>query len=460
VKADLREEECAGLVRSPDRAAIIGGGISGLTAAYELTRRGYKVTLFEQDARLGGLAGSTEIQGIPVEKYYHFICLNDRPYREMLGTLGLTESLVWTETSMGYFYQGRIYPFSKPADLLRFSPLSLFNRLRFGVSILYSTFLKDWRRLESVSARDWLIKHVGEEAFFVIWEPLLRIKFGSRAPEISAAWIWSRAQRVASSRVRGMQQELLGYVRGGTDVVIDALAVESTQRGAQIAVSSPVERIVIEDEAVKGLIVGGRFFAYDQVVSSVPLPVLLRLAPGLPDAYRRSLEQIEYIGIVCLMLILRRPLTKNFWLNINDPGVPYAGIIEYSNLNPLPQLGGRKLAYVPYYVPLDDPRYRLSDDQLRRELLASLPSVIPGFAAEWVEECRVFRDAYAQPVCTMHHSQRIPRFRTPVRGLFVTDASQIYPEDRGVSNCIWLGQRVAEEILSNKTVETPMAIGE
>ena len=424
--------------------AIIGGGASGLATAYELTKRGYHISLFERAPFLGGLAASVDVMGVPVERYYHFICMSDTPYIKMLDELGMPEKLAWEDTSMGYYYKGKVYNFSKPTDLLKFTPLSLKNRIRFGLNILYSRFLKDWRKLEGVSARDWLMKQVGEEAFFVIWEPLLRIKFGQRAGDISAAWIWSRAQRVSKSRVKGMQQERLGYLRGGTQQIIDAWVNYLQAHGAELHTSAGVQEIVIENETVKGLRVNDRLVPFDNVISTMPLPALVKAAPDLPPVYRDELKQIEYIGVLCLMLILDRPLTPHFWLNINDPNVPFAGIISYTNLNPIPELKGKHIAYIPFYLPTNDPRYKMTLDELHAELLEKLPLVVPGFKEEWLLELRAGRDEYAQPICTRGHSAKMPSSRTPVKGLYLTDASQIYPEDRGVSNCIWLAQRVSK----------------
>jgi len=133
---------------SGKRIIIIGGGISGLTAAWELTRRGREVVLLERRDVLGGLARSAPLNGKPLEVYYHFICGGDRHLVELVNELGLADRLHWRPGRTSYFVNGRLYPFTTPLDLLRFSPLSLTSRLRFGLHALRCRRMTDWQSLE------------------------------------------------------------------------------------------------------------------------------------------------------------------------------------------------------------------------------------------------------------------------------------------------------------------------
>ena len=139
------------------RIGIVGGGVAGLGCAYFLSERGHQVSVFEQAPALGGLAGCFDFDGLSVEKYYHFICRDDRDLVDMLGRLGLADEIQWCPGPMKFFYRGTLYPFGTPWDLLRFRPLSLVERMRFGLTIALSRSAESWKQHEAVTAREWLI---------------------------------------------------------------------------------------------------------------------------------------------------------------------------------------------------------------------------------------------------------------------------------------------------------------
>jgi protoporphyrinogen oxidase len=294
----------------------------------------------------------------------------------------------------------------------------------------------------------WLQKMFGTEAYRVIWEPLLRFKFAEHVDEISAAWIWARMVRLSRSRTSPWKEEL-GYVEGGSHTVLEALATDLRRRGQAVRLNAPVERILVENGRVQGVRVGGETLPADVVVSTVTTSRFLKLTDGsLPHPYVESLEKIPTIGIFCLFLRLARPVTPFFWVNTNDRRVPFAGMIEYTNLNPLPALGGDRILYVPQYLSADDPRYAQSDETVLRRYTDALALVNPAFDPSWIRFSAVFRDRFAQPICRTDYRETTPRFATPVRGLYLTDSCQLHPHDRSISGSFGLGRQAAEQALS------------
>lgn len=429
--------------------AVIGGGITGLAAAYRLSQAGVPVTLFEKDDKLGGLAGSISVGPLSVEKYYHFICMRDLPYFDMLEELNLHDRLKWVDTKMSYYAHGRMYRFATPYDLMRFKPLSFFDRFRFGVNVLYTSRIKNWQALDRVDAKGWLLKHVGVHGWEEIWEPLMRMKFGAKAEQISAAWLWGRAKRVAHSRVKGMQQERLGYVKGGTQALIDELERRIIAAGGEILKESEVTAVRPLAGGVE-LKIDGQALRFESVLSTLPVPLFLKLASGLPADFLRKLKEIEYYAVACVFLKLKHHLTDNFWLNAHDERISFAGIIEYGNLNPLPELEGSSIAYVPYYLPTDADFYSLTSEQHRAHLASELKLINPDFDEGWLEYVSVFKDEYAQPICAVGHLDRMPPFKTPVERLYMAEMSQIYPEDRGVANAIDIANKATSIMIEDR----------
>lgn len=430
------------------RIAIIGGGITGLTAAYELAKRGDEVSLFESDPDLGGQAATFPVEGTRLEKFYHHIFVSDREMIALIEELGLGEKMRWLPSKVGIYYEGQIYDFVTPFDLLRFRPLGLLQRLRTGIVTLYLQRFADWRNLEDITALEWVRRNVGRQPYEVIFRPLLRGKFGQYADEISMAWLWSKFKHRVASRGPGMQRELLGYMGGSFQPLIDRLAERIVELGGKIYPGTPVKKVVIEGNKVMGLEIGKGETSVDHrfplVVATVPSFVLLDIAPGLPAEYEARLRQVDYLGAVCLVLSLKEPLSRIYWLNISDTSFPFVGAIEQTNFISPDVYKGKHIVYLSNYLPRHDHRYHLPPEELLSTYLPFLKGINPAFDEGWIEGLRLFRADAAQPVITCDYRERIPPLWTPVEGLYLANTSQIYPEDRGMNYNVRLGQRVAE----------------
>jgi protoporphyrinogen oxidase len=427
------------------RAVVIGGGPAGLKAAHSLVKAGVDVTLLESSSVLGGLASSFDVQGVRIERYYHFVCKGDDHLVDTLAELGMSDRLRWRDSRMAYFVDGRLYPFLTPLELLRFSPLSLPDRVRAGAAVKLAQRMKE-EDLAEQRAIPWLTRMFGESAYRVIWEPLMRFKFAEHAPEISAAWIWARMVRLSRSRTSPWREDL-GYVLGGSKVVLEGLGRDLAARGGRVVLNAAVEKIVLEGGRATGVRTDGDTIAADAVISTATTSRFLQMAPELDGPYVLGLRRIPTIGIFCLFLRLARPVTPFFWVNTNDPRVPFAGMIEYTNLNPLPELGGDRILYVPQYLSADDPRYAQSDEEVLRRYTDALALIHPAFDRSWVRFSAVFRDRFAQPICLTDYRTTTPSIQTPIPNLFLTDSCQLHPHDRTISGSFGLGLEAARRAL-------------
>lgn len=423
------------------RVAVVGGGLAGLSAATFLGRAGVRVDLFEAEDGLGGLARSFDLAGATVERYYHFLCLPDRELLDLAGGLGLRP--LWRRTRTTFFHEGRLYPFTSPADLLRFEPITPAARVTMGLETLRWQLVRDWRALDRVPACEWLADRLGEACYRVVWEPLLVSKFGERHREVSAAWIWHRVQRVARSRTSPLHPQVMGCFPGGTEPLLRSLEVELLRLGARIELGAPVEEVLASERRARGLRVSGRELAYDAVVMACPLPRAAALLPGGLEAYRAELERVRFLGVVCVALWLERSVTQSFWCNIHDSRLELIGAIEMSELDPTRGRGGA-LVYVPFYLPVEAPLYAKEDAALVAQVLDELAEVAPGRRRPVARAHAVFRSAYAQPICTVGFGESVPGHRTPLAGLYLVDCTQMYPMDRTLSGTVSIARAAAE----------------
>lgn len=429
---------------------VIGAGLAGLAAAYDLSRQGQRVTLLEAGHEIGGLASSFQLEGQSIERFYHFICRSDHHLIDLVNELGLQDRLSWTQTHTAFFHDGKHYAFGTPFNLLFFRPVPWLQRLRFGLHIVRSRYRQQWRWLDQLPAKPWLIENIGEQAYQVIWHPLLRIKFGEFYDRISAAWVWHRIWRVARSRRRLWERESFGCLENGSASLVDHLAGWlERQPNVRLSPGTPVQRLVREGNKVIAVETTTGQIACDAVISTLALPVLDRLLGQPEDPFFDKLRQIQYIGVVCAVLSLNQPFSRNFWMNINDPHISFNGVIEQTNLNQNLRRQGLNILYVPFYLPTREPRYSVPDEALIAEYLPMLRRVNPQFDESWVKEWRIFRTPHAQAICTTGFADSVPPLRAPLHGLYLTDSTQFYPEDRTLSAAIRQGRLAAQAVMED-----------
>lgn len=431
------------------KIGIIGGGVTGLVAGYHLSRAGHQVEVFEKSPVLGGQAAVFDLGGTPLERFYHHIFVSDRHVVQLMEELGVAHRLKWIDSSVGLFHSGRIWPWVTPQDLLRFSAISFWDRLRLGLVTLYLQRKSDGMQYENVTASQWLSRRVGRRAYEAVWGPLLRGKFGDYADDVSMTWLWGKIRLRVGSRGRGMQREKLGYPVGSFQVLLDEMARRIAASGGQVHISAPVLRVEETGGRVSGLRValsGGaeESRSYDAVLATIPSFDFERIVPGLPGDYVEKLRGVTYLSALVLVLTLDRSFMPVYWLNIADRSLPFVGVIEHTNFLPPETYGGRHVLYVSNYLKSDSPLYSMSADQLLAEYVQHLKRINPSFDPAWVREKQLFRENGAQPIIMRGYSQRIPDHKTPIDGLYLANTTQIYPEDRGVNYSVRLGRQAAE----------------
>ena len=434
------------------RVGVIGGGAAGLAAAFELAKKGHHVEVFERDPFLGGQASTFEVGGGRLERGYHHLFMSDTHIVDLIHELGLGPKLAWIESKMGFFHAGRIWKFATPVDLLRFTSLSLLDRLRLGLVTLYLQKTRNGLKFEGVTAAEWLQKRVGRKAYEVVWEPMLRGKFGEHYSEISMTWLWGKIYLRVASRGKPWEKEKLGYPMGSFAEIFETLGDRIQELGGEVHISAGVRKVVIEEERAKGLEVEvpGRDVEvrpYDAVIATTPSYVFTRLVPPLPEEYQQKLTNVTYLAAVLMVLVLKQPLSPMYWLNIADRSMPFVGVIEQTNLVDPSLYGGKHVVYFSNYPSRQNPLYTMSGEELLEDFLPHLRKINPSFDPSWVEEYYHHRVDAAQPIIGVNYSRRIPDLRTPIKGLYLANTTQIYPEDRGTNYSVRLGKQVVDMLL-------------
>jgi protoporphyrinogen oxidase len=452
------------------RVAVIGAGVCGLTAAHRLGRAGHAVDVYERWPGLGGQAATLDVgDGVRLERYYHHLFTSDGHIQALYAELGIDDAVEWRPSSVAYFARGALHPFTTPLDLLRFPPLPPPARVRLGAAVVAVQRLAgDPAPFERVTAREWIERWMGRQAWAEVWGPLLRGKFGARADDVAMVWLWSKLRLRRSIRGEEARQELLGYPRGSWEPLFAALARSVAGSGGRVLVDRPAARLVRDGPGLRvvpgapdsfrrghdprAFAPAGEGEAYDAVLATVPNDVFAglldpALAAEVGSAYLDRLAAVEYAAALCLLLEIDRPLTRFYWTNVGDRALPFVGLIEQTNFVEPERYGGRRFLYVANYLPHGHPLLGLDADALLAAYEPGLQAVNPAFSRAWVRRGWRFAEPAAQPIVTVGYADRLPPLRTPARGLVLANTTHVYPEDRGTNYAVRLGGQAARAVL-------------
>jgi len=434
-------------IESEHKVVIIGAGFTGLAAAYELSLHNIPAVVIEKDDAIGGLGGSFKVGNERLDKFYHHWFNNDCHALQLAKELNCQSELLYNSARTSVYYDENFYKMASPIDVLRFKPLSFLDRIRLGLLALKVKRIKDYRALESITAKDWLIDQCGPEVYRVVWQPLLKGKFGDYASQISAVWFWKKLVLRGGSRDK-LAREQLVYFNGGWAAFADLIAEKITSVGGEILTHSQVQSLDVTDGAVTGVkLSDGRFIQADTVIATPSLPVVADIIDSFASKeYLDKLRSVEYLANICLVLEMSHNLSDYYWINVNDLDFPFVGIIEHTNFQSRQKYDNRHIVYLSRYLRPDDKLYSMSKDQVFEFSVPYIKKMFPNFRDSWVCNYRLFKARYAQPIVDCNYKSKICPSKAPIDGLYITTMAQIYPEDRGTNYAIAEGRKTGKQI--------------
>jgi protoporphyrinogen oxidase len=407
------------------KIGIIGAGMTGLALAQRLTRAGASVTVFERESQAGGLATYQDHGGFIFDRYYHVILPTDRYLISFIDEIGLGDSLCWRTTLTGFFVDRQSYSVSNALEFLKFPPLSLWGKMRLAFTILYCSRIDDWRRLETITVEDWLLRLSGRATYEKLWKPLLLAKLGQNYRRVSAVFIWTYIKRMFSARDKSASREQMGHVRGGYKTVIDRIEKLVADGGGSIRLGSSVDRISASRSG-GGIKVqhDGAEERFDKVVFTGPVNVLQHVVDSDLVGIEGAGKKVEYLGVLCMALVTTVPLTPFYVLNIADDRIPFTGVIGMSTVVDQDETGGRYLTYLPKYMLSTDEELKRDEEAIRTEFLAGLRLIYPDLRDEDIVSARVYRAIKVQPLQVLEFSKIVPRTETRHPDFFVLNTAQ------------------------------------
>lgn len=426
---------------------VVGAGFTGLAAAYVLAKKGRKVAVLEADSDPGGLAGTFAFaDGVKIEKFYHHWFNNDLHVPQLVRELGMEGDILTLPSNTGMYFNGRVWKLSTPLDLLRFKALSLVDRVRLGLLVFQVRRIKDWRTIEHLSIREWLEGLTGKRVYKVVWEPLITAKFSVFADAVNAVWMWKKLVLRGGTRNDRGGEELV-YFKGGFGRLAEAMVNSIESHQGKVFYKTKATAVVVQDNKLTALKTAAGDISARQFIFTPAFPIIANLLQNVADPdWLSTLRRVNYLGNVCLVLRLNQSLSDTYWLNVNDPGFPFVGVIEHTNFDAPENYKGTHIAFLSRYLAKEDPVWSFDDDEYFEFALQHLKRMFPKMDRSWVIEYKVWRADYAQPVTERNYSKYVPGRGTSFDNAWISTMAQIYPEDRGTNYAIREGREVADEV--------------
>jgi len=426
------------------KIVIIGAGFTGLSAAYQLVKKGHEVVIFEKDAQPGGLAIGYQEKGWDwtLEAFYHHWFTNDKAILDLAKELEYPVLIKRPKTSS--LIDGTIYQLDSPGTLLSFKKLSFFERLQMATTLAFLRFNPFWKPLEKMTATSFLSKTIGEKAYHILWEPLLVGKFGKYADTISLAWFWARIAKRTTN---------LAYPEGGFLKFAQYLAQTIEKKGGKIYYSTEIKELPAKN---KPQITYKRILSeqwktenFDKIIVTIPSFGFLKLAPQLPDSYKKTLMKLNGLGAVVVVMRMKKPFFKDdtYWLSVCDINAPLLAVVEHTNFMDKKHYNNEHLVYLGNYLQQDHPYFSMNENELMKAFDPFLKKINPEYKKH-VIGLKKFAVPFAQPIIPVNYSNMVPPFETPLENVYLANMQQVYPWDRGTNYAVELGEKVAQ-LISN-----------
>ncbi len=425
--------------------AVVGSGMLGMTIAHRLQQQGHSVTIYESASNAGGLADAWQVGDVTWDRHYHVTLMSDFLVRDLWKELGIHDHMKWVETKTGFYTDGELYSMSNSVEFLKFPPLRLLDKLRLGGTIWAASKIKNWKRLEQLSVQEWLTKLSGKRTFEKMWRPLLEAKLGNSWTKTSAAFIWATIARMYAARRSGLKKEMFGYLQGGYDFALQTFEEDLRRRNVKFQFHCPVQEMNRNADGEITVVSASGNQSFDRVVSTVPSPVAVKSIPAMDEASRQRHLGIDYHGIVCASVLLKKPISPYYVTNITDHGVPFTAVIEMTALVDPDQLDGNHLVYLPRYVQPDDPIFDEADESIQERFVSALDRMYSHFSKDDVVAFKVSRARHVFALPTLGYSERVPGVQTGVDGVYTVNSSQIVNGTLNVNETVKLGNDFVEQ---------------
>ncbi len=426
--------------KSKPSIAIIGAGLTGLTAAWNL-RNHYNVTVYEKKDRPGGLASGFDKSDFDwsIDYHYHHVFTSDKDFLQLMYDTGLSKQVMFYRPKTSTLYNKQPYQLDSPLSLLKFPHINFVSRLRTGLGVALLKLPLPWRFLEKISAYSYIKFIMGAKSWQVIWEPLFKGKFGKQAREINLAWFWARIYARSTK---------LGYFNQGFLIMAKQLSKLLKSKGVKFCFENEVKKLQNINQRMH-ITIKHKGKTLDQSYDKILYTSTSNELDKILDNEFQNKKNLKGLAAMTLVLELKQPFLKDniYWLNINEPNWPFIAVVEHTNMIDENHYDNKTLVYIAKYLDKKSDFWSKNTDEVLSFYKPFLEKLNKNFM-QHLESYYLFKEAFAQPITLLNHSKNLPEFKIN-HNIYWASMQHIYPYDRGVNYAVRLGNQVSKFILED-----------
>jgi protoporphyrinogen oxidase len=428
---------------------IFGAGFTGLSSAYYYKKKfpKKKILIIEKENEVGGLCSLISFSKIKLEKFYHHWFERDIHIFTLINEIQKKSKIKKSLVSTGMYYSNTQYRFNSILDILKFKPLNLINRVRLLAFLFYSRVKQDWVALDKITAHEWLKSLCGKDIYKIVWQPLLKGKFGPHYKYITAAWIWKRIKDRAENKKNISATDEYFYYEGGFGSLAEDIK-NFLKKKFKIKFLFDTKKVNIQKNKdnsynIKFYHNSNNEIKTKQILFTIPNPEIYNISKKIfPKYFLKKLLSIKYLGNICLILMLKKSLSKEYWTNINDANFPFVGVIEHTNLVNKKNFLNCYVVYISKYVDMKSALFKMPHKKYLNYSLFFLKKIFPNFKHETIKKSFLHRAKYAQPLTYKNYIKKKIPYLSPQKNIYICNMTQIYPRDRSTNSAVEEGKNI------------------
>jgi protoporphyrinogen oxidase len=450
---------------SEKETIILGGGLTGLSAGYVLTRAGLKAQVFESDSSVGGLSKTIEQNGFRFDLGGHRFFTKDTKTNAFITDLMDGELLSVHRTSKIYM-RNRFFDY----------PLRPLNAM-FGLGIPTTLQIMTDYGLEKaqglikervpVSLEDWVVSNFGRTMFDIYFREYSEKVWGIECSKISAEWVAQRIRGLSLAKaVKNAFFKFTGkdiptladrfmYPELGIGRISERLK-EEIGKNNNVFTDTRVERINHSNGNVDSIVVNNhvhtRVIRGKEFISSLPMTKLVSMLHPLPPAdVRAAASKLKFRDLVIVALMIdRRRVTDQTWIYIPEQKIPFGRIHEPTNWSEKMAPEGKTVIVMEFFSFRGDNIWNETDEKLVHITVENLENL--GFIKRHeVIDSAVVRASKAYPLFEVGYEKpcaEIYDYLSSFKNLHIAGRSgmfRYYNMDHAIESGIETAEKIIEK---------------
>lgn len=427
------------------KVLIIGGGPLGLSAALNLSKKGFQVKIIEASDQLMGLARTFDYNGIDIDVFYHFYYDNDFKaafefLSEIVPDFNKKTDIIWKDVSTETITDlGRV-DFDKITHVVKLAGKSA---LRAIWGLFKLRILKVPLYLDKLKAVEWVFSEFGSSHAKQIWLPLLEGKFGNHKEKVSAYWLATRIKRHMSTKSALVSRSKFGYLKKTYSFYARKFEENFHKNNNKILMKETVKNIQFSGNKVLSVQTSRRKINVSDTVvcSTLPLAVLKEVVSD--QKLKKNLSVFNTVGVVVCIITLSHKISDAYWTTVTRSDTEFNVIIQQNRL--FKKLN-EEIVYLSRYCNIKSDIYLSTNKCIEDKWIPSLLALYPDMQPSDILNVKVMRSPHAAPVPIKNSIYYLNKSNIKFDNFFYKGFENIYPEDRGVGNSAILGVKLGKEI--------------